>query len=165
MVQAVAAPLTNFSQVSRVIATTSTNVVTGTVTRVAQTGPTSVARITGMSLHSLPITPTRPTTTSLKVATQVPQTLQAVQIKQAPVNIQHQTQTQVQATQQVPGQQVHSQGPTIVPRALTNVSTTNVVATSVASTQQQSGGQVQTQYIHAPPHSATYYSLETSGKL
>ncbi|XP_014234757.1 histone deacetylase complex subunit SAP130-B [Trichogramma pretiosum] len=156
IVQAVA-PLANFSQVSRVIATTSTSVgAPGNVTRVAQTGPASVARITGMSLHQMPLAPTR---TPLKVTTQGgTQTLQTVQLKTANVAMQPQTQVQVQVSQQSQPQQQHQSA--MGSRSMGGSS--GVVVTTVAQTgqQQQSG---QTQYVQSSPHPTTYFSIEPSG--
>ena len=73
-------PIANFTlsqEVSRVISTTTnpTN-----VNKVSQAGPTNVARITSMSLHSLPLTPARVTPIPLKVAPN--QNIQNVQLKQ-----------------------------------------------------------------------------------
>ncbi|KAL7298492.1 hypothetical protein TKK_0008272 [Trichogramma kaykai] len=155
IVQAVA-PLANFSQVSRVIATTSTSVgAPGNVTRVAQTGPASVARITGMSLHQMPLAPTR---TPLKVTTQGgAQTLQTVQLKTANVAMQPQTQVQVQVSQQPQPQQQHQSA--VGTRSIGGSS--GVVVTTVAQTGQQQSGQ--TQYVQSSPHSTAYFSIEPSG--
>ena len=154
MVQTVT-PLSNFGQVSRVIATTSTNAgVAGNVTRVAPAGPTSVARITSMSLHPLPLTPARATPTPLKVSTQSPG-IQTVQLKQASAAA-----MQPQQTQQPQQQQQQQQGPTLQ-RAMAGVNSAAAVATSLAN--QQQPPQVQGQYLH-PPHTTTYYSIEPSGK-
>lgn len=69
--------LSNLSTVSQVI-TTTTN--TSNATRILQTVPTTVARITGMSLHPLPLVPVRATTASVKTA-QSQNIGQTVQIK------------------------------------------------------------------------------------
>ncbi|XP_003427527.1 histone deacetylase complex subunit SAP130 isoform X2 [Nasonia vitripennis] len=150
-------PLANFSQVSRVIATTSTNAgVAGNVTRVAQTGPTSVARITGMSLHPLPLTPARATPTPLKVTAQAPG-IQTVQLKQLPASMQPQSQLQVQVQQHQ--QQQQQQGPALQQRTISSINNANVTSASIAN---QQPGQIQGQYLH-PQQTATYYSIDTSG--
>ncbi|OXU23211.1 hypothetical protein TSAR_006748 [Trichomalopsis sarcophagae] len=150
-------PLANFSQVSRVIATTSTNAgVAGNVTRVAQTGPTSVARITGMSLHPLPLTPARATPTPLKVTAQAPG-IQTVQLKQLPATMQPQSQVQVQVQQHQ--QQQQQQGPALQQRTISSINNANVTSAGIAN---QQPGQIQGQYLH-PQQTATYYSIDTSG--
>ncbi|XP_076635623.1 uncharacterized protein LOC143348844 isoform X3 [Colletes latitarsis] len=55
--------LSNLNTVSRVITTAAS---TSSATRIPQPAPTTVARITGMSLHPLPLTPARATTASVK---------------------------------------------------------------------------------------------------
>ncbi|XP_053996418.1 histone deacetylase complex subunit SAP130 [Hylaeus anthracinus] len=55
--------LSNLSTVSRVITTAAS---TSSVTRIPQPAPTTVARITGMSLHPLPLAPARATSASVK---------------------------------------------------------------------------------------------------
>ncbi|XP_051174403.1 histone deacetylase complex subunit SAP130-A [Leptopilina boulardi] len=78
VVQTVAS-VSTLGQVSRVI-TTAAN--TSNVTRVTQPGPTSVARITGISMHPLPLTPTRTTSATIKT-TPVLNVTQTLQPKQA----------------------------------------------------------------------------------
>lgn len=78
VVQTVAS-VSNIGQVSRVI-TTAAN--TSNVARVPQTGPTSVARITGISMHPLPLTPTRTTSATIKT-TPVLNVTQTIQPKQS----------------------------------------------------------------------------------
>ncbi|XP_033216137.1 histone deacetylase complex subunit SAP130-A [Belonocnema kinseyi] len=78
VVQTVAS-VTSLAQVSRVITTVAN---TASVPRVvSQPGQTSVARITGISMHSLPITPTRATPTTIKT-TPTLNVAQAIQPKQ-----------------------------------------------------------------------------------
>lgn len=55
--------LSNLNTVSRVIATTAS---TSNTTRIPQPAPTTVARITGMSLHPLPLAPARVTSAQVK---------------------------------------------------------------------------------------------------
>lgn len=69
--------LSNLSTVSQVITTTAN---TSNATRILQTVPTTVARITGMSLHPLPLVPVRATTAPVKAA-QSQNIGQTVQIK------------------------------------------------------------------------------------
>lgn len=79
VVQTVASVSTLGGQVSRVI-TTQAN--TANVTRVTQPGPQSVARITGISMHPLPLTPTRTTSATIKT-TPVLNVTQTIQPKQS----------------------------------------------------------------------------------
>ncbi|XP_058789930.1 histone deacetylase complex subunit SAP130-like isoform X2 [Phymastichus coffea] len=150
----------NFSQVSRVIATTSS---AAGVARVAQTGSTPVARIASMSLHPLPLTPARttPQGTPLKVTTQTPTgtTIQAVQLKQTSATIQsQQQQSQPQQQQQQSQQQQQVQTSSTIPRQITGLNSVSVASTSAAS---QQSAQVQGQYLHS--QHTTYYSIEPSG--
>ncbi|XP_015604837.1 histone deacetylase complex subunit SAP130-A isoform X2 [Cephus cinctus] len=69
--------LSNLGTVSRVITTTAN---AANVTRVAQQTPTSVARITGMSLHPLPLAPNRVTQAAIKTP-QAQNVQQTVQLK------------------------------------------------------------------------------------
>ncbi|XP_034941423.1 histone deacetylase complex subunit SAP130-B [Chelonus insularis] len=70
--------LANIGTVSRVIATTTNP---SNVARVTQSTPTSVARITGMTLHSLPIATTRAIPAPVKPVVSGQAIAQAVQIK------------------------------------------------------------------------------------
>ncbi|XP_014210269.1 histone deacetylase complex subunit SAP130-like isoform X2 [Copidosoma floridanum] len=193
VVQAVA-PIANFSSVGRVITTTSTNAtVAANVTRVAQTGPTSIARITGMSLHPLPasLTPGR-TVTPLKVTTQTsgiqtvqlkqippmiqPQTLQPQQPQQQTPQLQSQPQPQLQPQQQQqqqppqpqPQPQLVQQSGAALQRAIgAAINSANALSTAVSTasivTSQPQPSQLQGQYLHPSPHSTTYYSIDASG--
>ena len=81
------ASVSSLGPVSRVITPTAS---TTSVTRVTQPGPTSVARITGISMHPLPLTPARVTPTTIKTATalSVAQTIQPKQpIEQSTLRI------------------------------------------------------------------------------
>ncbi|XP_063991632.1 histone deacetylase complex subunit SAP130-A isoform X2 [Diachasmimorpha longicaudata] len=71
--------LANIGTVSRVIATTTSGPITN-MARVTQSAPTSVARITGMTLHSVPLTSPRPSPSPMKPL-QAQTITQTVQIK------------------------------------------------------------------------------------
>ncbi|XP_011306545.1 histone deacetylase complex subunit SAP130-A isoform X2 [Fopius arisanus] len=71
--------LANIGTVSRVIATTTSGGISN-MARVSQSAPTSVARITGMTLHSLPLTSPRTTPAPMKPL-QAQTITQTVQIK------------------------------------------------------------------------------------
>ena len=74
--------LSGFSTVSQVITTTANT--QSNAMRILQTVPTTVAKITGMSLHPLPIVPVRAAPAPVKAATAQPQNIgQTVQIKPA----------------------------------------------------------------------------------
>ncbi|XP_012228970.1 histone deacetylase complex subunit SAP130 isoform X2 [Linepithema humile] len=100
--------LSSLSTVSQVI-TTTTNTQANAM-RILQTVPTTVAKITGMSLHPLPIVPVRAAPAPVKPATVQPQNIgPTVQIKPA-----QQTSLRVSATntatssaQPVQGQYIH----------------------------------------------------------
>lgn len=82
VVQTVVTSLPTFSTVSQVITTTANT--QSNAMRILQTVPTTVAKITGMSLHPLPIVPVRAAPTPVKAATAQPQNIgQTVQIKPA----------------------------------------------------------------------------------
>ncbi|XP_015109308.1 histone deacetylase complex subunit SAP130-A isoform X2 [Diachasma alloeum] len=71
--------LANIGTVSRVLATTTSGPITN-MARVTQSAPTSVARITGMTLHSLPLASPRPSPGPMKPL-QAQTITQTVQIK------------------------------------------------------------------------------------
>lgn len=82
VVQNVVTCLSSFSTVSQVITTTANT--QSNAMRILQTVPTTVTKITGMSLHSLPLVPVRAAPTPVKATTAQPQTIgQTVQIKPA----------------------------------------------------------------------------------
>lgn len=69
--------MSNLNTVSRIITTTAS---TSNTTRISQPTSTTVARITGMSLHPLPLAPARVTSTPAKTV-QAQSIGQTVQIK------------------------------------------------------------------------------------
>ncbi|XP_029661889.1 histone deacetylase complex subunit SAP130-B isoform X2 [Formica exsecta] len=80
VVQNVVTSLSSFSTVSQVITTTANT--QSNAMRILQTVPTTVAKITGMSLHPLPIVPVRAAPTPVKATAAQPQNIgQTVQIK------------------------------------------------------------------------------------
>ncbi|XP_029161922.1 histone deacetylase complex subunit SAP130-A isoform X2 [Nylanderia fulva] len=82
VVQTVVTSLSSFSTMSQVITTTA-NTQSNTM-RILQTVPTTVAKITGMSLHPLPIVPVRAAPAPVKATVAQPQNIgQTVQIKPA----------------------------------------------------------------------------------
>ena len=154
VVQAVTS-LANIGSMSRVIATTAG--VAGNVGRVAQPAPTSVARITGMALHTLPLTPTRTTPTSVKTIP-VQTIAQNVQIKQ-PIQQQHQQQPGLRITpinSSVAGGSGLNSNNNAAPTINSNNSTNNIPTGS--------GQPVQGLYLNSPQTTTTYYSVEPSGE-
>lgn len=152
--------LASFNQASRVISTSAGTA--GNAPRLAQAG-TSVARITGLSLHPIPINPApasraTPPSGTHKVTSQATVGIQQVTSKPGPtVTIQPQPQQQHQQQQpQLPQQQQIS-----MQRTIGNVSSGNVVATSAPG---QQSTQIQGQYLHQP-HATTYYSIDASGNF
>ncbi|XP_066601843.1 histone deacetylase complex subunit SAP130-A-like isoform X2 [Prorops nasuta] len=129
VVQAVTS-LTNLSSVPRVIATTAS---TSNASRIPQPVTTTVARITSMSLHSVPLAPARVTPTPMKTVQQTQASGQ-----QQPV--------QIKPSVQPSGMRVSAPTP----------------ASNVATSQPAASQSVQGQYQH-PPHTTTYYSFETAG--
>jgi len=98
--------------------------------RILQTAPTTVTKIAGMSLHSMPIVPVRAAPAPVKTSAAQSQNIgQSVQIK--------------------PAQQSNL--------CVSSINTNSNTTTS--STQP-----LQAQYVH-PPHTTTYYSFQTTGKI
>lgn len=85
VVQTVVTSLSSFSTVSQVGAVTTTANTQSNAMRILQTVPAAGTKITGMSLHPLPIVPVRAAPTpTVKVTTAQPQNIgQTVQIKPA----------------------------------------------------------------------------------
>ncbi|XP_025155797.1 histone deacetylase complex subunit SAP130-A isoform X2 [Harpegnathos saltator] len=101
--------LSNLSTMSQVI-TTTTN--TSSTTRILQTVPTTVARITGMSLHPLPLVPVRATTAPVKAAQSqnIGQTVQIKSPQQASLRVSTagtNNSTVTTSAQPVQGQYIH----------------------------------------------------------
>jgi len=120
--------LSNLSTVSQVITTTAST--QSNAMRILQTAPTTVAKITGMSLHPLPIVPVRAAPAPVKTSAAQSQSIgQSVQIKSA------------------------QQSSLCVSSTGTNSNTTT-----------SSAQPLQAQYVH-PPHTTTYYSFQTTGKI
>ncbi|XP_011882331.1 PREDICTED: histone deacetylase complex subunit SAP130-like isoform X2 [Vollenhovia emeryi] len=104
--------LSSLSTVSQVI-TTTTNTQSNAM-RILQTVPTTVAKLTGMSLHSLPIAlPVRAASAPIKAAPAQPQNIgQTVQVKPAPqANLRmssNNSSTATSSAQPVQGQYIHT---------------------------------------------------------
>lgn len=99
--------LSNLSTVSRVIATTAN---TSNTTRIPQPVPTTVARITGMSLHPLPLAPARATPAPVKPsqAQNIGQTVQIKPPQQSGLRVSSTSSTNNNSTT-APGQSVQGQ--------------------------------------------------------
>ena len=100
--------LSNLNTVSRVIATTAS-----TSTRIPQPAPTTVARITGMSLHPLPLAPARATSAPVKTvpAQSIGPTVQIKPSQQSGLRVSSATSannnSNTTPTQSVQGQYLH----------------------------------------------------------
>lgn len=165
--------LASSQDISRIVSTTSANLPTGS--RITQSVPTSVARITNMSLHALPLTPARANPVPLKVTpaqnipvqlktmhpSQQPQPqqqppapqLQSLQQQQPPVQLQ----TQVKPGPQLQPQPQSQQPPTLVSTSATGINLSNYNQIGTPPPPPLATG--------APAQYLQYYSIDNTGKL